>query len=63
MTESKKERHDEEEQASAELQQNDMKEFLEEKTGAPRNRGPVQEDTSRLPDDQNRMISEHNLRK
>lgn len=63
MTESKKERHDEQEQASAELQQNAMKEFLEEKTGSPRNRGPVQEDTSRLPDDQNRMISEHNLRK
>lgn len=63
MTESKKERHDEQEQASAELQQNAMKEFLEEKTGTPRNRGPVQEDTSRLPDDQNRMISEHNLRK
>lgn len=48
---------------SAAFQNNAIREFIEEKTGSPRAKGPVNESTARLPDDQNRLITQHNLRK
>ncbi|WP_191089477.1 MULTISPECIES: hypothetical protein [Paenibacillus] len=39
------------------------RDFLENRTGEPAAPGPVNEDTARLPDNQNRLISQHNLRK
>jgi hypothetical protein len=48
---------------SAEFQNNAIREFVEDKTGHHRGRGRVDESTSRLPDDQNRLITQHNLRK
>ncbi|WP_379129340.1 hypothetical protein [Paenibacillus sp. sgz500958] len=48
---------------AAQFQNNAIREFVEDKTGNPRGRGPVDERTSRFPDDQNRLITQHNLRK
>jgi hypothetical protein len=48
---------------SAEFQNNALREFIEEKTGSPRQEGSVREGTTRLSDDQNRLITQHNLRK
>ncbi|MCL6602326.1 MAG: hypothetical protein K6T94_05560 [Paenibacillus sp.] len=46
----------------AEFQNQVTREFLEEKTGTRKDRGPVDEDTSRLKDNQNRLTSVHNRR-
>ncbi|WNS44546.1 hypothetical protein [Paenibacillus sp. MMS20-IR301] len=48
---------------AAEFQNKAIREFVEEKAEDTRSRGPVDESTSRMPDDQNRMITQHNLRK
>ncbi|WP_405114620.1 hypothetical protein MHH28_10465 [Paenibacillus sp. FSL K6-1217] len=48
---------------AAEFQNQTIREFVEEKAGNNRTKGPVDESTARLPDDQNRLISQHNLRK
>lgn len=50
-------------QEAAEVQNKAIREFVEEKAGGSRAKGPVDESTARLPDDQNRMITQHNLRK
>ncbi|SET50725.1 hypothetical protein [Paenibacillus sp. NFR01] len=50
-------------QAAAEFQNNAIRDFVEEKAGVFRTKGTVDESTARLPDDQNRMITQHNLRK
>ncbi|UQZ32357.1 hypothetical protein C2I18_01600 [Paenibacillus sp. PK3_47] len=50
-------------QETAEFQNQAMRDFVEEKAGDNRSRGPVDDSTSRLSDDQNRLISQHNLRK
>jgi hypothetical protein len=48
---------------SAEFQNNVIREFVEEKTGNPGTKGPVDESTARLSDDQNRLTTQHNLRR
>ncbi|KHL92058.1 hypothetical protein QW71_31290 [Paenibacillus sp. IHB B 3415] len=48
---------------AAEIQNKAIREFVEEKAGDSRTKGPVDESTARLPDDQNRLITQHNLRK
>ncbi|MEK4327695.1 hypothetical protein MKX70_17865 [Paenibacillus sp. FSL R7-0312] len=48
---------------AAEVQNKAIREFVEDKAGDSRTRGPVDESTGRLPDDQNRLITQHNLRK
>ncbi|MEK3878522.1 MULTISPECIES: hypothetical protein [unclassified Paenibacillus] len=48
---------------AAEFQNQAIREFVEDKAGDTRTKGPVDESTARLPDDQNRLISQHNLRK
>ncbi|NUU63211.1 hypothetical protein [Paenibacillus agri] len=48
---------------SAEIQSNALREFIEDKTGNPGTKGLVDESTARLSDDQNRLITQHNLRK
>lgn len=46
----------------AEFQNQVTREFLEGKTGSPKDHGPVDDDTSRLKDNQNRLTSVHNRR-
>ncbi|WP_410514862.1 hypothetical protein PaeBR_11015 [Paenibacillus sp. BR2-3] len=46
----------------AEFQNQVTREFLEEKFGTRKDHGPVDDDTSRLKDDQNRLTSVHNRR-
>ncbi|NOU78592.1 hypothetical protein GC101_06825 [Paenibacillus sp. LMG 31459] len=48
---------------AAEIQNKAIREFVEDKAGDSRTKGPVDESTARLPDDQNRLITQHNLRK
>ncbi|WP_151734524.1 hypothetical protein [Paenibacillus tengchongensis] len=48
---------------AAEFQSQTTREFLAEETPDSRTPGPVDEHTARVPDQQNRMISQHNLRK
>ena len=48
---------------AAEFQNQAMRDFVEERASDNKTKGPVDENTSRLPDDQNRLISQHNLRK
>ncbi|MEK3836778.1 hypothetical protein [Paenibacillus sp. FSL R7-0128] len=48
---------------AAEFQNKAIREFVEEKAGDSRTKGPVDESTTRMPDDQNRMITQYNLRK
>lgn len=48
---------------AAEFQNQALREFVEEKAGDSKTKSPVDEKTARLPDDQNRMITQHNLRK
>jgi len=50
------------ENEEAEFQNQVTREFLEEKTGSRKDRGPVDDDTSRLKDNQNRLTSVHNRR-
>jgi hypothetical protein len=40
-----------------------IREFVEEKAGDSRTKGSVNESTARVTDDQNRLITQHNLRK
>ncbi|WP_156130926.1 hypothetical protein NYE80_22895 [Paenibacillus sp. FSL H7-0357] len=40
-----------------------IREFVEEKAGDSRTKGPFDESTARMTDDQNRLITQHNLRK
>ncbi|ASA22870.1 hypothetical protein [Paenibacillus donghaensis] len=47
---------------SAEFQNQVTRDFVEDKTGAPVDQGPVSEKTARLSDDQNRLITVHNRR-
>ncbi|MDT3426764.1 hypothetical protein J2Z22_002298 [Paenibacillus forsythiae] len=44
-------------------QRETMRDFIEEETGKPHSRGPVDEATSHVPDTQNHFISERNFRK
>lgn len=39
------------------------REFVEDHTGAPVDKGPVNESTARVSDDQNRLITQRNMRK
>lgn len=48
---------------AAEFQNQTIREFVEDKAGDSRAKGPVDESTGRLPDDQNRLISQNNKRK
>ncbi|MBW4085344.1 hypothetical protein [Paenibacillus sp. S150] len=48
---------------AAEFQNKAIREFVEEKAGDSRTKSPVDESTARMPDDQNRLITQHNLRK
>ncbi|KWX78044.1 hypothetical protein [Paenibacillus jilunlii] len=48
---------------AAEVQNKAMREFVEENTVDSRTKGLVDESTARLTDDQNRLITQHNLRK
>ncbi|CQR56823.1 hypothetical protein JI735_29885 [Paenibacillus sonchi] len=48
---------------AAEVQNKAMREFVEENTVDSRTKGLVDESTARLSDDQNRLITQHNLRK
>ncbi|WP_342421972.1 hypothetical protein [Paenibacillus sp. FSL E2-0178] len=48
---------------AAKIQNKAIREFVEDKAGDSRTKGPVDESTARLPDDQNRLITQHNLRK
>ncbi|MFF2014397.1 hypothetical protein [Paenibacillus sp. NPDC058177] len=48
---------------SAEFQNNALREFIEEKTGSPKPEESVHEGTTRLSDDQNRLITQRNMRK
>ena len=48
---------------SAEFQNQVTREFVEEQAGSSKTKGPVDESTARMPDDQNRLITQHNLRK
>ncbi|MNO70900.1 hypothetical protein D3C76_617990 [compost metagenome] len=48
---------------AAEVQNKAIREFVEENTVNSRTKGPVDESTARMVDDQNRLITEHNLRK
>lgn len=48
---------------AAEFQNQAMREFVEEKASDSRTKGQVDPSTSHLQDDQNRLISQHNLRK
>lgn len=54
---------DEVSDGSAETKNSSMREFVEENTKGPIDRGPVDFSTARVPDDQNRLITEHNMRK
>lgn len=47
----------------AELLNSITREFVEEHTGAPIDKGPVDESTARVSDDQNRLITKRNMRK
>ncbi|MDQ0192931.1 hypothetical protein [Paenibacillus wynnii] len=46
----------------AAIQNQVTREFLEEKAGTRKDNGPVDDDTSRLKDNQNRLTSVHNRR-
>ncbi|WP_150273623.1 hypothetical protein [Paenibacillus tepidiphilus] len=48
---------------AAEFQSQKIREFVAEEAPDSRTPGPVDEHTARVPDQQNRMISQHNLRK
>lgn len=48
---------------AAESHNKAIREFVEEKATDSRTKGPVDESTGRMPDDQNRLITQHNLRK
>lgn len=47
----------------AELQNSGTRKFVEDHTGTSVNKGPVSEGTARVADDQNRLITQQNLRK
>ncbi|MFP4977883.1 hypothetical protein ACE6ED_20930 [Paenibacillus sp. CN-4] len=47
----------------AEQQKETMREFLESKSGPQGAGGPVNDQTGRLADEQNRLTTEHNQRK
>ncbi|BCG59867.1 hypothetical protein [Paenibacillus sp. URB8-2] len=53
----------EERKQALEEQRQAMRDFIEEETGSPHSRGPVDEATSHVPDTQNHFISERNFRK
>lgn len=55
--------HNQNPKEAAELQNQAIREFVAERAQDTRTKGPVDERTSRLPDDQNRLITQHNLRK
>ncbi|WP_339319911.1 hypothetical protein [Paenibacillus sp. FSL R10-2734] len=46
-----------------ELQNNVTREFVENHTGTPNDNGSVNESTARVSDDQNRLITQRNMRK
>lgn len=48
---------------AAEFQSKSMREFIEDNAGDTRTKGLVDESTARMSDDQNRLITQHNLRK
>ncbi|AIQ69760.1 hypothetical protein [Paenibacillus graminis] len=48
---------------AAEVQNKAMREFVEENTVDSRTKGLVDESTARMTDDQNRLVTQHNLRK
>ncbi|MNE97242.1 hypothetical protein D3C80_1955570 [compost metagenome] len=45
---------------AAEFQNQTIRDFVEERAADTRTKGPVNESTTRLPDNQNRMITQHN---
>ncbi|MBY0010153.1 hypothetical protein [Paenibacillus typhae] len=45
---------------AAEFQNQAIRDFVEERAADTRTKGPVNESTTRLPDNQNRMITQHN---
>ncbi|KUP21201.1 hypothetical protein [Paenibacillus sp. DMB5] len=45
---------------AAEFQNQAIRDFVEERAADTRNKGPVNDSTTRLPDNQNRMITQHN---
>ncbi|MNB75055.1 hypothetical protein D3C75_216950 [compost metagenome] len=50
----------EEHREALEQQTEIMRDFIEDKTGIPKRRGPVSEETGRVPDMQNHMTAVHN---
>ncbi|WP_342561765.1 hypothetical protein NST84_19195 [Paenibacillus sp. FSL R7-0345] len=45
---------------AAEFQNQAIRDFVEERANDSRTKGPVDESTARMPDNQNRMITQHN---
>ncbi|AIQ48124.1 hypothetical protein R70723_21090 [Paenibacillus sp. FSL R7-0273] len=45
---------------AAEFQNQAIRDFVEERAADVRTKGPVDESTARMPDNQNRMITQHN---
>ncbi|MDF9840266.1 MULTISPECIES: hypothetical protein [unclassified Paenibacillus] len=45
---------------AAEFQNQAIRDFVEERAADTGSKGPVNEHTTRLPDNQNRMITQHN---
>lgn len=45
---------------AAEFQNQAIREFVEDHAADTRTKGPVDESTARLPDNQNRLITQHN---
>lgn len=45
---------------AAEFQNQAIRDFVEERAADTRTKGPVNESTTRMPDNQNRMITQHN---
>ncbi|AIQ53605.1 hypothetical protein [Paenibacillus sp. FSL R7-0331] len=45
---------------AAEFQNQAIRDFVEERAADSKTKGPVDESTARMPDNQNRMITQHN---